>query len=218
MKQRRQKQRFSLKNYLSTSGSGRGALDFKAGQVIFSQGEEATDIYYIRQGTAKITTVSKSGTEAVVALLTSGDFFGEGCLLGQPKRLTSATAMTPTSLIVLKKKEAVRILREEPAFADRFIVHMLKRNLRIEADLVDQLFNSTEKRLARALLLLAHYGKDSRPEKVIPRISQQTLAQIIGTNRGRVNIFMNKFRKLGYIEYNGGLLINSSLVSVVLHD
>jgi CRP/FNR family cyclic AMP-dependent transcriptional regulator len=218
MKRPREKQRFSLKNYLSTSGAGRTVADFKPGQVIFSQGQAATDIYYVQRGTIKMTTVSKTGTEAVVALLSEGDFFGEGCLLGQPKRLTTATAMISTSVIVLKKKEAVRILREEPAFADRFILHMLKRNVRIEADLVDQLFNSTEKRLARALLLLAHYGKDSRHEKVIPRISQQTLAQIIGTNRGRVNIFMNKFRKLGYIEYNGGLLINSSLVSVVLHD
>lgn len=218
MKQPKHRQRFNIKSYLSASGPGRTAADFEAGRVIFSQGQIALEVYYIRRGTVKITTVSKEGTEAVIALFGAGDFFGEGCLLGQPKRLTTATALIATSVMVLKKKEAVRILREEHVFADRFILHMLKRNLRIESDLVDQLFNSTEKRLARALLLLAHYGKDSRPEKVIPRISQQTLAQIIGTNRGRVNIFMNKFRKLGYINYNGGLQINSSLVSVVLHD
>jgi CRP/FNR family cyclic AMP-dependent transcriptional regulator len=218
MKKARKKQGFRLGGYLSSTASGRSVVDFVRGRVVFSQGQTAAAVYYIRHGTIKLTTVSKSGKEAVVALLGAGDFFGEGCLLGQPRRLSTATVMSPTSLLVVDKKEMTRVLHSEHAFADRFILHMLKRNVRIEEDLVDQLFNSTEKRLARALLLLAHYGKEGRTEKIIPRISQETLAEIIGTNRGRVNIFMNKFRKLGYIDYNGGLQINSSLVSVVLHD
>jgi CRP/FNR family cyclic AMP-dependent transcriptional regulator len=214
----RKKQPFNLGNYLATSGPGTAVVDFEKGQVAFGQGDAAEAVYYIQRGTIKLTTVSKGGKEAVVALLNAGDFFGEGCLLGQPKRLATATAMSSTSLLALERKEMIRMLHEEHAFADRFILHMLKRNVRIEEDLVDQLFNSTEKRLARALLLLANYGKEGRTEKIIPKISQETLAEIIGTNRGRVNIFMNKFRKLGYIEYNGGLHVNSSLVSVVLHD
>ena len=218
MKKTRTKQGFRLGEYLSSTASGRAVVDFGQGRVVFSQGEPGAAVYYIRQGTIKLTTVSKGGKEAVIALLGAGDFFGEGCLLGQPRRLSTATAMRPTSLLVVDKKEMTRILHSERAFADRFILHMLKRNVRIEEDLVDQLFNSTEKRLARALLLLAHYGKEGRTETIIPNISQETLAEIIGTNRGRVNIFMNKFRKLGYIHYNGGLQINSSLVSVVLHD
>ena len=186
--------------------------------MVFSQGKPANSIYYIRQGAVKLTTVSENGKEAVVALLNVGDFFGEDCLTGLPRRMATATAIQATSVLVIKKKEMARILHEEHTFADRFILHMLKRNVRIQEDLVDQLFNSTEKRLARALLLLASYGKEGRPEKIIPNISQQTLAEIIGTNRGRVNIFMNKLRKLGFIEYNGGLHVNSSLLNVVLHD
>ena len=218
MPKARKKPAFSLKNYLSTTSSGKASKLCEAGQVVFSQGQAATDVYYIQRGAVKVVTLSKSGKEAVIAILSDGDFFGEGCLLGQPKRLATVTSIASTSLLVLDKKEAIRVLREEHAFADQFILHMLKRNARIEADLVDQLFNSTESRLARALLLLAHYGKGGRPETVIPRISQQTLAQIVGTNRGRVNIFMNKFRRLGFIEYNGGIRINSSLLSVVLQD
>jgi CRP-like cAMP-binding protein len=214
----RKKLPFNLGNYLATSGPGTAVVDFEKEQVVFSQGAAAEAVYYIQRGTIKLTTVSKGGREAVVALLNAGDFFGEGCLLGQPKRLTTATGISSTSLLVVERKEMIRMLHKERAFADRFILHMLKRNVRIEEDLVDQLFNSTEKRLARALLLLASYGKEGRPEKIIPKISQETLAEMVGTNRGRVNIFMNKFRKLGYIEYNGGLHINSSLVSVVLHD
>jgi CRP/FNR family transcriptional regulator, cyclic AMP receptor protein len=212
------KKTFNLGDYLSSAAPGKTVIDFKEGEVVFSQGESADAVYYIRRGAVKLITVSKRGKEALVALLSTGDFFGEGCLLGQPRRLVTATVMSPSSLLSLEKKEIIRILHSEHAFADRFILHMLKRNVRIEEDLVDQLFNSTEKRLARALLLLAHYGKEGRTEKIIPNISQETLAEIIGTNRGRVNIFMNKFRKLGYIDYNGGLQIHSSLVSVVLHD
>jgi CRP/FNR family cyclic AMP-dependent transcriptional regulator len=218
MSKTRKKKAFSLKAYLSTAGSGKTSKICETGKVVFSQGQAAAAVYYVQRGAVKVVTLSKTGKEAVIAILSEGDFFGEGCLMGQPKRLATVTAIDSTSLLVLDKEEAIRVLREERAFADQFILHMLKRNARIEADLVDQLFNSTEKRLARALLLLAHYGKGSRPETVIPRISQQTLAEIVGTNRGRVNIFMNKFRRLGFIEYNGGIRINSSLLSVVLQD
>jgi CRP/FNR family transcriptional regulator, cyclic AMP receptor protein len=218
MKGARKSRRFDLASYLGSSGPDRSVVEFPQGRTVFFQGKPADSIYYIRQGTVKLTTVSENGKEAVVALLNVGDFFGEGCLTGQTMRMATATAMQPTSLLVIQKKEMVRMLHEEHAFSDRFILHMLKRNVRIEEDLLDQVFNSTEKRLARALLLLASYGKEGRPEKVIPRISQQTLAEIIGTNRGRVNLFMNKFKKLGFIDYNGGLHINSSLLTVVLHD
>jgi CRP-like cAMP-binding protein len=218
MKGTRKNQQFDLSAFLTTAGPARTVVDYKEGQAIFCQGDTPQAVYYIKRGTVKLTTVSKGGKEAVVALLNAGNFFGEGCLLGQPKRMATATAIDSTSLLVLEREEMIRMLHEEHAFADRFILHMLKRNVRIEEDLVDQLFNSTEKRLARTLLLLANYGKEGRQEKIIPKISQETLAEIIGTNRGRVNIFMNKFRKLGYIHYNGGLQINSSLVSVVLHD
>jgi CRP/FNR family cyclic AMP-dependent transcriptional regulator len=218
VKPTRKSPRFELARYLDSSGANRVVLEFPQGRRIFFQGKPADAIYYIRQGTVKLTTVSENGKEAVVALLNVGDFFGEGCLTGQSKRMATATAIHLTSVLVIQKSEMIRLLHEEHAFSDRFISHMLKRNVRIEEDLVDQLFNSTEKRLARALLLLASYGKEGRPEKIIPKISQQTLAEIIGTNRGRVNIFMNKFRKLGFIKYNGGLHINSSLLNVVLHD
>lgn len=218
MKGTRKSRRFDLAHYLDSSGLDRTVVEFPQGRGVFFQGEPADSVYYIRQGTVKLTTVSENGKEAVVALLNVGDFFGEGCLTGQSKRMATATAMHPTSLLVIRKREMVRMLHEEHAFADRFILHMLKRNVRIEEDLVDQLFNSTEKRLARALLILASYGKEGRPEKIIPKISQQTLAEIIGTNRGRVNIFMNKFKRMGFIKYNGGLQINSSLLNVVLHD
>lgn len=218
MKGTRKSRRFELTSYLDSSGIDRTVVEFPQGRAVFSQGSPADSVYYIRQGAIKLTTVSEKGKEAVVALLNVGDFFGEDCLTGLPRRMVTATAVRPTSVLEIHKKEMTRILHEEHAFADRFILHMLKRNVRIQEDLVDQLFNSTEKRLARALLLLASYGKEGRPEKIIPAISQQTLAEIIGTNRGRVNIFMNKFRRLGFIDYNGGLQINSSLLNVVLHD
>lgn len=218
MKRPAKRPAFDLASYLDTSGLNRSVIEFPEGRTVFSQGSAAETVYYIQKGAIKLTTVSEKGKEAVVALLNVGDFFGEDCLTGLPKRLATATAVRPTSVLEIHKKEMARALHEEHAFADRFIAHMLKRNVRIQEDLVDQLFNSTEKRLARALLLLASYGKEGRPEKIIPNISQQTLAEIIGTNRGRVNIFMNKFRKLGFIEYNGPLQINSSLLNVILHD
>lgn len=209
---------FDLASYLDSSGLNRTVIEFPQGRVVFSQGSPAEAVYYIQQGAIKLATVSEKGKEAVVALLNVGDFFGEDCLTGLPRRMATATAVRPASVLEIHKKEMTRILHEEHAFADRFISHMLKRNVRIQEDLVDQLFNSTEKRLARALLLLASYGKEGRPEKIIPNISQETLAEMIGTNRGRVNIFMNKFRRLGFIEYNGPLQINSSLLNVILHD
>lgn len=218
MKRPRKGPAFDLASYLESSGIGRTAIEFQQGREVFLQGSPADFVYYIREGTIKLTTVSERGKEAVVALLNAGDFFGEDCLTGLPRRMATATAVRPTSALEIHKKEMARVLHDEQAFADRFISHMLKRNVRIQEDLVDQLFNSTEKRLARALLLLASYGKEGRPEKIIPNISQQTLADIIGTNRGRVNMFMNKFRKLGFIEYNGPLQINSSLLNVILHD
>jgi CRP-like cAMP-binding protein len=173
---------------------------------------------YIQRGSVKLSVLSKSGKEAVVALLAPGDFFGEGCLAGQSKRMATATAMTATTALVVEKAHMVQVLHDEPAMSDRFLVHMLARNIRIEEDLVDQLFNSSEKRLARALLLMARYGKESEPQQVLHHLSQETLAEMVGTTRSRVNFFMNKFRDLGFIEYNGGLKINNSLLSVVLHD
>ena len=217
MKLERKKQLFNISRYLATTGLGRSALDFQAGQAIFRQGGATNAVYYIRRGTVKLTAVSKAGREAVVGLLNAGDFLGEGCLVGEPKHITTARAMSSTSLLVLRRKEMIRVLHKEHTFSDRFILYMLKRNARIEEDLVDQLFNSIEKRLARALLQLASYGKKGRPEK-IPKISQKELAKMVGTNRGRIHIFMNKFRKLGYIDYKGGIQINPSLLSVVLGD
>ena len=187
-------------------------------QVIFSQGDVADSVFYIVQGRIKIVVTSEQGKEAVVALLGEGDFFGEGCLIGQPLRLATAAAMTEATVIRLDKAEMVRVLHAEPAFAELFTAHLLTRNSRVEADLVDHLFNSSEKRLARTLLLLANFGKEGKPEPIATRISQETLAEMVGTTRPRVSFFMNKFRKLGFIEYNGTLKVHSSLVSVVLHD
>jgi CRP/FNR family cyclic AMP-dependent transcriptional regulator len=219
MKSKRKKQLFSISRYLTTMVPGTSALNFQAGQAIFYQRDTEDALYYVRRGTVKLTAVSKAGREAVVGLLKAGDFFGEGCLVGKRKHVTTASAMSSTSLLVLKRKEMIRVLHEEPALSDRFILNMLNRKARIEEDLVDQLLNPIEKRLARALLLLAGYGKDGRPKK-IPKISQKELAKRIGTNRGRVNVSMNKFRKLGHIDYQGegGIQINPSLLSVVLGD
>ena len=185
---------------------------------MFAQGGQATSVFYIQAGGVKLSVLSSSGKEAVVAMLGPGDFFGEGCLAGQPLRMGTATAVVATSVLRIQKREMVRTLHEHLEFSDRFITHMLGRNIRIEEDLVDQLFNSSEKRLARTLLLLARYGKEDTPQRELPSLSQETLAEMIGTTRSRVNFFMNKFRKLGFIEYNGGLKINSSLLSIVLHD
>jgi CRP-like cAMP-binding protein len=188
------------------------------GAVAFAQGSPATSVFYVREGGVKLTVLSSVGKEAVVAMLAAGDFFGEGCLAGQPLRMATATAVLATSLLRIQKREMVRALREHPEFSGRFISHMLTRNIRIEEDLVDQIFNSSEKRLARTLLLLSQYGQAEVTARVLPKLSQETLAEMVGTTRSRVNFFMNKFRKLGLIEYNGELKINSALLSIVLHD
>jgi len=208
---------FDAEAYLEATGPARKVVRYPQGEAVFSQGDRAGDVRYLQKGAIKISVLSRIGKEAVVAILAPGDFFGEGALAGQSVRIETATAMTPSSVLIIQKEAMVRLLHEEPAFADRFISHMLGRNLRIEADLVDQLFNSSEKRLARTLLLLARYGQ-ANPQRTLPKISQETLAEMIGATRSRVNFFMNKFRKLGLIEYNGGLKVNSSLLSIVLHD
>jgi CRP-like cAMP-binding protein len=189
------------------------------GESIFVQGDPCDHIMYIQSGGVKLSVLSKTGREAVVAMLGPGDFFGEGCLAGQPLRMGSATAITPSAILLVGKQAMVRLLHKQRGMSDRFIAHMLARNIRIEEDLIDQLFNSSEKRLARALLLLARYGKVDKPVRVVPKISQETLAEMIGTTRSRVSFFLNRFRDLGFIDYNGdGMHVNSSLVSVVLHD
>ena len=192
--------------------------EFRKKQNIYSQGDRGQSVLYIQKGAVRLSVVNETGREAVVAVLGPGDFFGEGCLAGQPLRIGTATAIAPTTALVIEKKEMVRVLHHEHAFSDRFISFMLARNIRIEEDFVDQLFNSSEKRLARTLLLLARYGKEDKPQRVLPKVSQEMLAEMVGTTRSRVNFFMNKFRKLGFIKYNGGLQINTSLMSVVLHD
>jgi len=198
--------------------TGKTIHHFRDKQPIFSQGDTADAVFYIQKGKVKLTVVSKRGKEAVVAILQHGDFFGEGCLSAQPLRIASATSMQPLTILRLEKTVMVSLLKKDTEFAEMFIAYLLSRNIRIEEDLVDQLFNSSEKRLARLLLLLAHYGKDSKPETVIPKMSQETLAEMIGTTRSRVSYFMNKFRKLGFIEYNGSLHVNSALLTVVLRD
>jgi CRP/FNR family cyclic AMP-dependent transcriptional regulator len=209
---------FILQVFLDSAGLKRKLVDFRKKETIFSQGDPAENVLYIQKGGVRLSVVNESGKEAVVAILGPGDFFGEGCLAGQPIRIGTATAVTRTTVLVIEKKEMIRVLHSEHAFSDRFITYMLSRNIRIEEDLVDQLFNSSEKRLARTLLLLARYGEEGKPQRLLPKIPQETLAEMIGTTRSRVNFFMNKFRKLGFIEYNGGLQINTSLLSVVLHD
>lgn len=204
--------------FLAKVGEGRKIVDYSKNQVVFSQAERSDAIFYIQKGKVKLTVVSKRGKEAVIALLGEGDFFGEGCLAGQPLRMATAVSLSNCSILKLEKAGVVRLLREEPAFSEMFVAHLLSRNIKIEEDLVDQLFNSSEKRLARVLLLLANFGKEGRPEEVIPKMSQETLAEIIGTTRSRVSFFMNRFRKLGFIEYNGSLKIHSSLLNVILHD
>jgi CRP/FNR family transcriptional regulator, cyclic AMP receptor protein len=195
------------------------SAQYAKGQKIFQQGDPADRIYLIQQGVVKITIVNEQGKEAIITLLEAGDFVGESCISnGSPLRITSASAIEPTTMLVVQKKEMLRALHEEKDFADQFITYMLRRNLKVESDLVDQLFNSTEKRLARALLLLAHYGKEGRPETAVATISQETLAELVGTTRSRINFFMNKFRNLGFIHYNGGLQIHSSLLNIVLHE
>ena len=205
-------------DFFELAGVSSHAAEYKSGGVIFAQGQPANTVMFIKKGTVKLSVVSRAGKEAVVGLLKSGDFLGEGCLAGQSRRMATATALAPTRMLFLDRQEMIARLHDNVRFSDRFLSHMLARNIRIEEDLVDQLFNSSEKRLARALLLLARYGERKQPQRVLPRLSQELLAEMIGTTRSRVNFFMNKFRKLGFIEYNGGLKIDSSLLSVVLHD
>jgi len=209
---------FDVHRFLESSGVSRRIIRFPRDGVVFAQGSQANSVFYIQEGGVKLSVLSAAGKEAVVAMLGPGDFVGEGCLAGQTLRMGTVTAVVPTSTLRIQKREMVRTLQEQPEFSNRFIEHMLARNIRIEEDLVDQLFNSSEKRLARTLLLLARYGKEDATHLQLPKLSQETLAEMIGTTRSRVNFFMNKFRKLGFIKYNGGLTVNSSLLSVVLHD
>jgi CRP/FNR family cyclic AMP-dependent transcriptional regulator len=208
---------FDVDAFLASTGITRRILRAAAGASIFEQGSPATSVFYIQEGSVKLSVVSSAGKEAVVALLGPGEFVGEGCLAGQPVRMGTATAVGATTVLRIHKREMVRTLHEHPAFADRFLTHMLRRNIRIEEDLVDQLFNSSEKRLARTLLQLARFGKPDASARVLPKLSQETLAEMVGTTRSRVNFFMNKFRRLGFIDYNGVLKINAALLSVVLH-
>ena len=193
-------------------------IQHEAGATVFAQGDPATSVMYVEQGTVQLSVLSHTGKEAVIAVLDVGQFFGEGCLVGQLQRMATASAMAACTIVVVEKQDMVRQLHAQPAFADRFLTHMLTRNIRVEEDLIDQLFNSSEKRLARTLLLLARYGEPEVSHRALPRVSQETLAEMVGTTRSRVNYFMNKFRKLGFIEYNGVLKINNSLLSVVLRD
>jgi CRP/FNR family cyclic AMP-dependent transcriptional regulator len=211
---------FDVESYLNAATSAPKVVVYRRGDLVFSQGDAAGDVRYLQKGTIKLSVLSRIGKEAVVAMLGPGDFFGEGVLTGQTLRMGTATAVVPCSVLIIEKDAMVRLLHEEPAFSDRFITYMLARNIRIEADLVDQLFNSSEKRLARVLLLLARYGEANpvSPQRAVPKLSQETLAEMIGATRSRVNFFMNKFRKLGFIEYNGGIKINASLLNIVLHD
>jgi CRP/FNR family transcriptional regulator, cyclic AMP receptor protein len=209
---------FNAQAFLDSSGVARKIRQFRRGETVFTQGETADAVMYIQTGGVKLSVVSKTGKEAVVAMLGPGDFFGEGCLAGQSVRMGSAAAIAPSTILVIARPKMVAVLHQHHSMSDRFIEHVLTRNIRIEEDLVDQLFNSSEKRLARALLLLARYGKPDTPPRLVPKLSQETLAEMVGTTRSRVNFFLNKFKRLGFIEYNGELKINSSLLSVVLHD
>jgi len=209
---------FDLQKFLDSAGLSRTIAKYSKSAVIYSQGDPATEVMYLQQGSVKISVLSKTGKEAIVAMLSRGEFFGEGCLAGQSRRMATATAMDTTTVLVVEKGHMVQMLHDEPELSDRFRIHMLARNIRVEEDLVDQLFNSSEKRLARALLLMARYGQETTPQQVVHQLSQETLAEMVGTTRSRVNFFMNKFRDLGFIEYNGGLKVNSSLLSVVLHE
>jgi CRP/FNR family cyclic AMP-dependent transcriptional regulator len=209
---------FLAAKFLAETGRGRTIASFKKDHVVFTQGDAANAVYYIQTGKVKLCVVSNAGKEAVIAILGSGDFFGEGCLAAQHLRMATAVTVLNSSLMRIEKAVVVEVLHQEPAFSELMLSYMLTRTMRIEEDLIDQLFNSSEKRLARALLLLANFGKEGKPEMVIPRISQETLAEMIGTTRSRVSFFMNKFRKLGFIKYNGTLEVHSSLLNVVLHD
>ena len=209
---------FDVRAFLESAGIARRVMRYARDAIVFAQGGPANSVFYIQQGGVRLSVVSPKGREAIVASLAPGDFFGEGCLAGQLRRIGTATALVPTTVLRIQKKTMMRTLHEQSAFSDRFLAHMLVRNIRIEEDLVDQLFNTSEKRLARTLLLLARYGDEGESQQVLPAISQETLAEMVGTTRSRVNVFMNKFRKLGFIKYNGTLTVDSALLSVVLHD
>jgi CRP-like cAMP-binding protein len=212
--------KFDPKRFLSTINGGRKIVAFSRKQTFFAQGDSSDAVFYIREGKVRLTVVSEIGKEATIGVLNEGDFFGEGCLTGQSVRLCSATALTNCSVMKIDKKSMMEVLHREQAFSDMFVAHLLARNIRYEEDLVDQLFNSSEKRLARVLLLLAHFGKEGKQETVIPKMSQETLAEMVGTTRSRVSFFMNRFRKLGFVDYDGGhgLQVHSSLLNIVLHD
>jgi CRP/FNR family cyclic AMP-dependent transcriptional regulator len=212
------KKAFNAQAFLESAGVDKKVRHFKKGEIIFSQGSPADSVMYIQEGAVKITALSAAGKEAIIAVLGPGDFFGEGCMAGQPVRVGNAATITPSTVLVIEKKEMAQVLHEQHELSDVFINFVLTRNIRIEEDLVDRLFNSTEKRLARTLLLLARYGKQEQPERLLPKVSQETLAEMIGTTRTRVNLFMNKFKKLGFIKYNGEIEVNTSLLSVVLQD
>jgi CRP-like cAMP-binding protein len=210
--------KFDVQNFLDSAGVARKVVAYTPGQIVFTQGDPCDHVLYIQNGNVKLSVQSKGGREAVVAMLRAGEFFGEGCLAGQPVRMGTATATSPSSILLIDKQRMVRLLHAKHALSDRFIAHMLARNIRIEEDLIDQLFNSSEKRLARTLLLLARYGKHDKPVRAVPPISQATLAEMVGTTRSRVNFFMKKFQRLGFIDYKDGLKVNNSLLTVVLHD
>jgi CRP/FNR family transcriptional regulator, cyclic AMP receptor protein len=209
---------FDPHTFLSTIDGGKTLLAAKKNQTLFSQGDAADAVFYIQSGRVKLSVLSGQGKEAVVAILEEGSFLGEPCLAGQPLHLASATALDASTVVRIEKAAIIRVLHDEPAFAELFLSYLVSRNIRIQEDLVDQLFNSSEKRLARVLLLLAHFGKEGKPETVIPKLSQETLADMIGTTRSRVSFFLNKFRKLGFLDYNGGMHVHSSLLNIVLHD
>jgi CRP/FNR family cyclic AMP-dependent transcriptional regulator len=209
---------FDPKAFLAKVGVGRSIDRYRKDQIVFSQGDPANAVFYIERGEVKFTVVSEQGKEAVVAILGTNQFFGEGCLAGQAQRIATVVTMTDSVIVRLEKAAIVRVIHQEPTFSEMFIAHLLARAIRVEADLVDQLFNSSEKRLARLLLLMANFGKDDKPEPILAKISQETLAEMIGTTRSRVSFFMNKFRKLGLIDYNGCIEVHSSLLNVVLHD
>jgi CRP/FNR family cyclic AMP-dependent transcriptional regulator len=217
-KARKKKQPFDVEEFLHTVDGGRSVSNYRKNQKVFSQGDPADSVFYIQEGKVKVCVISKQGKEAVVALHGNGDFFGEGCLTGQPLRLATVAAMTDCVIMRLDRVAIVRVLHDEPKFSEMFMSYLLTRNARVEEDLVDQLFNSSEKRLARVLLLMANFGKEGRPERVVAKISQETLAEMVGTTRSRVSAFMNKFRKLGFIEYNGHLEVHTSLLNMVLHE
>jgi len=217
-KNKRSGDTFNAQKFLDTAGVARKVAEYSRGESIYSQGQAAGTVMYIQKGGVKLSVVNGSGREAVVAMFGPTDFFGEGCMAGQTIRMGTTTAVTPTTLLVIQKEELLRVLHAEHELSDHFIAYMLAHNIRVEEDLIDQLFNSSEKRLARALLLLARYGEQDRPERVLAKVSQETLASMVGTTRSRINFFMNKFRKLGFIEYNGTIKVNKSLLTVVLHE